>query len=79
MIFPLCACLPLTGSVHDFALKAKQVDAKVSTSASTVPAEPKKPPKGKKPPGPADDATNPDVVSLLKGHKTEVRGFIQLS
>ncbi|KAI0931269.1 hypothetical protein AcW1_001282 [Taiwanofungus camphoratus] len=72
MIFPLCACLPLTGSVHDFALKAKQVDAKVSTSASTVPAEPKKPPKGKKPPGPADDATNPDVVSLLKGHKTEV-------
>ncbi|KZT02500.1 WD40 repeat-like protein [Laetiporus sulphureus 93-53] len=51
--------------------ESKQVDARVSSGPSGS-GELKKQPKAKRPPGPADDLTDPSVVSLLKGHKTEV-------
>ncbi|KZT74970.1 WD40 repeat-like protein [Daedalea quercina L-15889] len=47
-------------------------DQAASSSASSEPAESKKPSKPKRPQGPSDDVTPANVVSLLKGHKTEV-------
>ncbi|CCL98106.1 uncharacterized protein FIBRA_00100 [Fibroporia radiculosa] len=56
-------------SIASSSVESKQVDVKASASGR---GGTELRPVGKRPQGPADDVTDPSVVSLLKGHKTEV-------
>ncbi|KAH9937343.1 WD40 repeat-like protein [Fomitopsis serialis] len=59
-------------SIAQSSVEPQQAQNDATSSAPSAPAESKKPSRPKRQCGPADDVTPPNVVSLLKGHKTEV-------